>query len=552
MNNAILTIENLTISLPKGADRPHAIQEISFELIPGEMLCVVGESGSGKSMTANAIMGLLPKNLHVVQGHIPFGDRDIIGLSESDARKLRGSDISMIFQEPMTALNPLMKIKQQIDEVFEFHTDMTLKMRRERILALLTDVGLPEPKKIMNTYPHQLSGGQRQRVMIAMALALEPSILIADEPTTALDVTTQAQILNLIKNLQQKHGTSVMFITHDFGVVAEIADRVIVMEKGNIVEMGEAGQVLNNPTHPYTCKLINAVPPLTPAARESIDTESRNPILEVKNLNKTYVSGRGLFSKGREVVAAKDVNFDIYRGETLGLVGESGSGKSTVSRCVVRLLDADSGTISIDGNEIQNLKSKGLMPYRNRIQMIFQDPYASLNPRKTIGRIIADGPIASGVSVKEAIEKSRELLKLVELPESALKRYPHEFSGGQRQRIGIARALAHDPEILVADEAISALDVSIQAQILDLIDSLKNKLNLAVLFVVHDLRVAAQVCDRVIVMQKGIIVESGKTDNLFNNPQHQYTQNLLNSIPGAHWRSEVSEIGNEIKSTSSV
>ena len=533
----LLKVEDLSIRLPEGADRPYAVQNLSYALNPGEILCVVGESGSGKSMTANAIMGLLPKAIQAERGAITFDGHDLVSLEERRARKMRGNRISMIFQEPMTALNPLMRIEDQIGEVFLIHSDMNKQQRQARTLELLKDVGLPDPEKAMKVYPHQLSGGQRQRVMIAMALALEPSILIADEPTTALDVTTQAQILHLIKELQRKHGTAVMFITHDFGVVAEIADRVVVMQYGNMVEIGDAKQVLNDPQHDYTKKLIAAVPPLVAPEREVQDRSEQSPALSVKSLCKTYVSPGSWFKPGRTVHAARDLTFDLYRGETLGLVGESGSGKSTVSRCIVRLLESDSGEILLDGDAIQDLDNKELAPYRKKIQMVFQDPYASLNPRKTVGRIIADGPIAQGVPVAEAMQRAKELLALVELPETALDRYPHEFSGGQRQRVGIARALAHNPQVLVADEAISALDVSVQAQILELIDTLKQKLNLAVLFVVHDLRVAAQVCDRIIVMKHGQIVEAGDTKAVFEDPQHDYTRNLIESIPGADWRS---------------
>jgi peptide/nickel transport system ATP-binding protein len=531
----LLKVEDLSICLPKGGDREFAIQKVNYSLMPGEILCVVGESGSGKSMTANAIMGLLPKTIQVDQGTIIFDGVDLASLEERRARELRGNRISMIFQEPMTALNPLMRVADQIGEVFLIHTDMNAKQRYQKTLALLVDVGLPDPEKMMKAYPHQLSGGQRQRVMIAMALALEPAILIADEPTTALDVTTQAQILKLIKNLQEKHNTAVMFITHDFGVVAEIADRVVVMEKGQMVEIGTSDEVLNNPQHAYTKKLISAVPPLVAPHRDLLIEST--PVLTVNHLCKTYTTGGGWFSKARVVKAADDVTFALHRGETLGLVGESGSGKSTVSRCVVRLLDTDSGEVLIGDEAIQDLNSKALAPFRKRIQMVFQDPFASLNPRKTIGQIIADGPIAQGMELSKALAKAAELLDLVELPRSALDRYPHEFSGGQRQRVGIARALAHDPEILVADEAISALDVSVQAQILDLLDTLKVRLNLAILFVVHDLRVAAQVCDRVIVMQKGKIVEMGVTKTVFESPTHEYTKSLIDSIPGASWRS---------------
>ncbi|MDB4837833.1 ABC transporter ATP-binding protein [Marinomonas sp.] len=541
----LLKVEKLSIRLPAGGDREFAIRNVNYVLMPGEILCVVGESGSGKSMTANAIMGLLPKVITVDKGAVIFDGYDLASLEERRARALRGNRISMIFQEPMTALNPLMRVEDQIAEVFLVHTKMTQKQRHDRTLALLDDVGLPDPNKMLRAYPHQLSGGQRQRVMIAMALALEPSILIADEPTTALDVTTQAQILKLIKELQRKHNTAVMFITHDFGVVAEIADRVVVMEKGEMVELGNRDAVLNNPQHDYTKKLIAAVPPLVSPERERKPLQVP-PILSVESLCKTYRTGGSWFSKARIVKAADDVSFELHRGETLGLVGESGSGKSTVSRCVVRLLNSDSGKIRLNGSEIQSLGTKELAPFRKRIQMVFQDPYASLNPRKTIGQIIADGPIAQGMPRKDAFAKATELLALVELPIAAIDRYPHEFSGGQRQRVGIARALAHDPEVLVADEAISALDVSVQAQILDLIETLKKRLNLAVLFVVHDLRVAAQVCDRVIVMQKGKIVEMGDTRQVFESPAHDYTKSLIASIPGTNWRSNTTDITSSV------
>jgi peptide/nickel transport system ATP-binding protein len=369
--------------------------------------------------------------------------------------------------------------------------------------------------------------------MIAMALALEPAILIADEPTTALDVTTQAQILNLIKTIQAQRRMGVMFITHDFGVVAEIADRVAVMQLGHVVELGTADEVLNNPRHAYTRRLIAAVPNFEPPRRAPVAGE---PVLRIEDLEKTYVTGGGLFRRGRRTHAAQAVSFDIRRGETLGLVGESGSGKSTVGRCIVRLLDTDGGAIRFGEVDIARLGRDALRAHRKQVQMVFQDPYASLNPRRKVARIIAEGPIAHGTAEADALARAAELLRLVGLDPGAGERYPHEFSGGQRQRIGIARALALDPQLLVADEPVSALDVSVQAQVLDLLNDIKTRLDLAILFITHDLRVAAQVCDRIAVMQLGQIVEQGETHRVFNDPRHPYTRELLNAVPGRHWR----------------
>ena len=533
---ALLRVEGLSVRLPSGADRALAVEEVSFELRRGEILCIVGESGSGKSITANTIMGLLPRPyVEPVAGRILFEGRDLLREPEPALRALRGSRIGMIFQEPMTALNPVLRIGEQIAEVFDAHGRLSKKGRRERVRDLLASVGLPDPDNLGDSYPFRLSGGQRQRVMIAMALALEPAILIADEPTTALDVTTQAQILDLIKHLQRERDMGVMFITHDFGVVAEIADRVAVMQFGKIVETGTARQVLNDPQHDYTRRLVGSVPAFEPPPeRPRVEGE---PILKVEGLQKTYITARGLFTKGRRVSAARDVSFEIRRGETLGLVGESGSGKSTVGRCIVRLLDADGGAIRFrEEVDLNALSGRKLAPYRRHVQMVFQDPYASLNPRRKVGRIIAEGPMAHGASWKEAMARARELLALVRLDPSAAERYPHEFSGGQRQRIGIARALALDPELLVADEPVSALDVSVQAQVLDLLEEIKQRLKLAMLFITHDLRVAAQICDRVAVMQQGQIVEYGDTRRVFAEPQHAYTRSLLAAVPGKEWK----------------
>ena len=533
----LLDIRNLFVRLPRGAERTHAVEDVSYTLNNNEILCVVGESGSGKSITARAIMGLLPRP-HVVvdQGGILFNGEDLTKAKEKRLREIRGGEISMIFQEPMTALNPVMTIGNQIDEVIRFHTKIRKRDRRERAINLITSVQLPNPEQIIAAYPHELSGGQRQRAMIAMALAMEPKILIADEPTTALDVTTQAQILKLIKELQQSHDTGVLFITHDFGVVADIADRVAVMQFGKIVEIGTTDQVLNHPQHPYTQSLMRAVPSLVPPKVRAISDQQE---LQVNALTKTFKSGGGWFGLGakeRVVHAANSVNITLHKGETLGVVGESGSGKSTLARCIVRLVEADSGTIVYDGVDLRPLNRAQMRPYRSKIQMVFQDPFASLNPRSKVGNIIADGPRILGVDSKEATKRAHEMLELVGLDDRAFDRFPHEFSGGQRQRVGIARALALDPEILVADEPVSALDVSIQAQILELLADIRERLQLSMVFITHDLRVAAQVCDRIAVMRLGKIVEMGPTGTLFENAEHEYTRELLSAVPGKDWR----------------
>ena len=519
---ALLTVRNLTVALPPGADRPNAVEDVGFSLHAGEILCIVGESGSGKSVSAGAIMGLLPAALRPTAGTIHFEGDDLLKTTPARMRALRGARLGMIFQEPMTALNPLMRVGDQIAEVLQVHG----KPVGRRVHDLLDLVHLPDPARLIQAYPHRLSGGQRQRVMIAMALALEPAILIADEPTTALDVTTQMQILALIREIQQRRGTGVLFITHDFGVVAEIADRVAVMQRGRIVEHGPAKTVLADPQHPYTKALVAAVPHRSRAPRPPIETA---PLLVLDKVGKTYGWGRN------GVAAVADVQLTIRQGETLGLVGESGSGKSTLARCVVNLVHADTGTIRFDGTDLRPLSRAGWAPFRKKIQMVFQDPYASLNPRRRVADIVAEGPVANGATRPAARARALELLRLVQLDPAAADRFPHEFSGGQRQRIGIARALAMDPVLLVADEPVSALDVSVQAEILRLLEDLRDRLGLTMLFITHDLRVAAQVCDRVAVMQRGRIVEQGPTQDVFARPTHPYTQSLLDSVPGRHW-----------------
>jgi len=539
LSDKLLDIKNLTIALPEGSERSYAVMDVNLDLRPGETVCVVGESGSGKSLTARAVMGLLPEpHVNVEKGEIDFNGEDLTKVDYERLREIRGSEISMIFQEPMTALNPVMTIGNQIDEIFRFHVNITSEERFSRALGLLEDVHLPDPVQIMEAYPHELSGGQRQRAMIAMALALGPKILIADEPTTALDVTTQAQILKLIKEMQTSHDTGVLFITHDFGVVADIADKVAVMQEGRIVETGTVNEVLNAPQHSYTQALISAIPKLQPRqARSRSDTT----VLEAKGINKTFGGGRSFFGFGelnREVKAVKGVGLDLRRGETLGIVGESGSGKSTLARCIIRLIESDSGSILLDGTDLSQLKRAEIRPLRTKIQMVFQDPFGSLNPRIKVGDIIAQGPITQGFSKAEAQDRAQELLSIVGLDERAFNRYPHEFSGGQRQRIGIARSLALKPEILIADEPVSALDVSIQAQILNLLDKIRTQMNLSMVFITHDLRVAAQVCDRVAVMQHGKSVETGATGVLFSSPKHDYTKALLNAVPGKAWQQD--------------
>jgi peptide/nickel transport system ATP-binding protein len=531
---AILSIEQLTLALPADADRAFAVEQVSLTLHPRQILCVVGESGSGKTVCASAVMGLLPSEIRPVAGAIRFEGRDLLKLPPAEWRELRGRRIAMIFQEPMTALNPVIRIGDQIMEAFEAHGHLAPAERRARTRALAEEVGLRDLDRIINSYPHQLSGGQRQRAMIAMALALEPSILVADEPTTALDVTTQAQILRLIRDIQRRRGMAVLFITHDFGVVADIADRVAVMEKGHVVEQGLVADVLERPQHPYTRRLLAAVPTLNPPVRPAVGAA---PVAcAATGLAKTY-RGNDWFSAQTEVTAVKNVSFEIRRGETLGLVGESGSGKSTIGRLVMRLTDADAGVVRVGELDFTQSRGAGLRVARKHIQMVFQDPFTSLNPRRRVGRIIADGPIAHGVPPAQAFARAAELLTLVGLDPGAAQRFPHEFSGGQRQRIGIARALALDPEVLVADEPVSALDVSVQAQVLALLETLKTRLRLAMLFITHDLNVAAQVCDRIAVMRLGEIVEIKPTAELLGRPEHPYTQALLSAIPGRQRKS---------------
>jgi peptide/nickel transport system ATP-binding protein len=523
-----LRVDNLSVTLPAGGDRPKAVDGVSFHIERNEILCLVGESGSGKSVIAQAVMGLLPKTLQASAGQILLEGEDLTACGSARLRRLRSARMAMVFQEPMTALNPVMSCGAQIDEVFRFHTDFSSSSRMEKAEALLREVSLAEPGRILASYPHQLSGGQRQRVMIAMALALEPALLIADEPTTALDVTTQAQILKLVLELQKKHGMAVLFITHDFGVVAEIAHRVAVLRTGELVETGPKDEVLKRPRHDYTKMLIRAVPTLKPRSRIA---EPSSLVLETRNLSKTYSTG-GWLGARREVRAAEGVSLHLRRGQTLGIVGESGSGKSTVARCILRLVDPSGGEVLLDGEDIAALPHRRLHAMRRRVQVVFQDPYRSLNPRRTVGEAIIEGPMNYGLPRERALARARSLMELVRMEPQALGRYPHQFSGGQRQRICIARALAMEPEVLVADEAVSALDVSVQAQVLQLLEEIRERLSLAMLFITHDLRVAAQVCDQVAVMQRGRVVEYGAAHEVFAAPKHEYTRALFAAAPG--------------------
>ncbi|MFD1882874.1 dipeptide ABC transporter ATP-binding protein [Paracoccus pacificus] len=530
--DTLLDIRNLSVPLLAGADRPFAVEDLSLTLKRGEILCIVGETGSGKSLTALSVMGLLPSNLPKPSGQILFEGRDLFKLSRKQRLALAGSRLAMVFQEPSAALNPIYRIGDQVAETFRQHTDLSRAEIQARVLDLFNEVRLPDPKAILRAYPHQLSGGQSQRVMIATALALNPAILLADEPTTALDVTTQAKILKLMLELRDRHDTGIIFVTHDFGVVAEIADRVAVMRHGRLVEIGSKDQILRNPQADYTKTLIAAVPKLEPKtpAQNLGDT-----VLTATDLTKTYKS-RSLLGGGREVTALKGVDVSIRRGETLGLVGESGSGKSTLAQCVIRLIEPDRGDVIIDNGQFTGLTGRALRDARRRVQIVFQDPYTALDPRQSIGSAIAEGPIIHGVPPAEAKDRALKLIGDVGLDAGAAIRFPHEFSGGQRQRICIARALAVEPDLLIADESVSALDVSVQRQILDLLARMQRELQFGMLFITHDLRVASRICDRIAVMRQGEIVEENDPATLFSTPRAPYTRELLAAVPGRDWQ----------------
>lgn len=528
----MLEIKNLTVGLPQSADRENAVTDLSIKVRAGKTLCIVGESGSGKSVTAYAIMQLLDKrSLEIKSGEILYDGIDLTKQTESSLRKIRGKEISMVFQEPMTALNPLMTVGDQIKEVLINHNIIDKDKIKDKIIEVLSEMHLPEPERLRHCYPFQLSGGQRQRVMIAIAMVSQPKLLIADEPTTALDVTTQAQILKLINDLKDKRNIGVVFITHDFGVVSEIADEVVVMQKGIIVEKGSTQEIFGNAQHEYTKHLLSSVPDLN--TNKKVDL-SKNELLSAINLNKTYRSrsSGGWFKKSeRKFVALNDVSFSIYEGETLGVLGESGSGKTTLGYSIARLLKIDSGQIIYKNQSLDKLESNELRKLRSKIQMIFQDPYSSLNPRHKISRIITENAVINGISIQEANRRMHEILEFVGIDSSAADRYPHEFSGGQKQRIGIARALVLEPSLIIADEPVSALDVSVQKQVLELLKEVKSRYNLSMLFITHDLRVASEISDRIIVMNKGQIVECNSVSEIYRNTQHPYTKSLLESMP---------------------
>ncbi|GLU25426.1 MULTISPECIES: dipeptide ABC transporter ATP-binding protein [Brucella/Ochrobactrum group] len=526
----VLNVENLVVALPGGTP---VLRGVNFDIRKGETVCLVGESGSGKSVTSLTAMGLLPKDALLVRdGKILLDGTDLLTLPASDMKKMRATRISMIFQEPMTALNPVMRVGAQITEVLDIHTNLSAEAKRAKVINIMEQVHLPDVERIYQSYPHQLSGGQRQRIMIAMALILEPIVLIADEPTTALDVTTQKQILSLIAELQEKHGTAVLFITHDMGVVAEIADRVCVMRGGEIMERGSIREVLTSPKQQYTKDLLSSVPSLIP--RSARVPQEQQAVIRVRDLGMTYKSG-GLFSTKPGVKASYEVNFALQPGRTLGIVGESGSGKTTVARSIMRLIEPTEGEIVVDGRDIAHLGKREMKPFRKKLQVVFQDPFRSLNPRWTIEQSLTEGPVNYGVQYEEAIAEAKRLLRIVSLPEDSLKRYPHQFSGGQRQRIAIARAVALKPDILVADEAVSALDVSVQAQVLALLSVLQRDTGIAIIFITHDLRVAAQICDEVLVMKRGQVVEQGIASDVLGNPSHEYTRSLIEAAPGRFW-----------------
>ena len=529
-STAVLSIRQLSVALPAGADRAHAVHQVSLEILPGQTLCVVGESGSGKSVMATTVMGLLAKELQPVGGDIVLQGESLLGASATRWRQLRGRTMGMVFQEPMTALNPVMTCGDQVDELLSTHTDWPAEQRRAEILRIFERVRLPEPERMFRSYPHQLSGGQRQRIVIAMAVVLKPALIICDEPTTALDVTTQKEILRLIADLQREQGSAVLFITHDMGVVAEIADEVLVMNQGEAVEGGLCEQVLRRPQADYTRQLLSAVPGMTPPAAKP--AFSGPALLSGQGVGKTYGS-RDWLGRNRATAALQNADVAVRAGETVGIVGESGSGKSTLARCLIRLIDPTEGQILWGEHEVATLPEARLRPLRNRVQVVFQDPNRSLNPRRTVGQSMVEGAMNFGQSREQAEALAAELMAQVRLPVEALQRYPSQFSGGQRQRLAIARALACRPQVLVADEAVSALDVSVQAQILNLLREIQGRLGLGLLFITHDLRVAAQLCDRVIVMHQGRIVEEGPTAQLYANPQQDYTRRLFFAAPAA-------------------
>jgi peptide/nickel transport system ATP-binding protein len=529
----LLEVRDLAVSFATDEGAVRAVGGVSFELAPGEVLAIVGESGSGKSVTAQTIVGVTRSHNTRISGSVRLHGNELIDASEVELQRVRGAQIAMVFQDPMTSLNPVYRVGYQLVEAIRAHRDLDGEEARGLAIEMLNAVGIADPRRRVDSYPHEFSGGMRQRAMIAMALALEPEVLIADEPTTALDVTVQAQILTLLARLNRERGLATLLITHDLGVVAEVADRVLVMNEGRIVERGTLDEVFYASKDPYTRKLLGAVlrldqpPPPRPRRKPA-------PLLEVTGLVKDFPLRRRLLGvrEGDRVRAVDGVDLTVQRGETLGVVGESGSGKSTLCRTILQLVAPTSGSIRFEGREIGGLSPRQMRPLRREMQMVFQDPYASLNPRKRIGQIVGDPLRLQGVaSGAELRRRVGELLERVGLTAAHYNRYPHEFSGGQRQRIGIARALALKPKLIVADEPVSALDVSIRAQIIDLLAELQEELELAYIFVGHDIGVVRHVSDRIAVMHGGRIVEQGPADQVCERPSDAYTQALLAAVP---------------------
>ena len=530
MSEPVLKVKDFTVEFwVDGTWYPAAI-DMNFELNPGQVLAIVGESGSGKSTTAMGLMSLLATNARMF-GSVKVKGQEMLGAKGATLRKFRGKEVAYIFQEPMTALNPVYTIGFQIIETLRTHFDMGPKEARARALELITMVEIPDPETSIDKYPHQLSGGQRQRAMIAQALACDPGLLVADEPTTALDVTVQAEVLDLMRNLKDRLNSAILLITHDMGVVADMADEILVMKDGHTVEHGSADQIFNRPAHPYTQQLLAAVPKLGTTARRALPYNEKalpQPVLKLDNVTVAYPK------RGRipEFVAAKNVSLEIYPGEILGLVGESGSGKTTIGRAAIGLIPIKEGKLEIVGKDISNAKPKELSQIRRHTGIVFQDPASSLNPRLPIGESIGEPLFLAGEAKGEALaHRIEDLLDQVELPRSYRNRYPHELSGGQRQRVGIARALALTPDLLIADEPTSALDVSVQARFLDLLQELQGKLNFACLFISHDLAVVDILAHRIAVMQNGVLVEVGDRDQILQHPKSDYTRRLISAVP---------------------
>lgn len=530
MSKSVLDIQNLVVKVGETT----LIDRISFQIQPGEIFALVGESGSGKSLTSLAVMRLLPEALSIAAGDIHLHQQSLLNLSEAQMQKVRGKSVAMIFQEPMTSLNPVMRVGDQVAEVLRVHLGLSSKQAQTKVIELFNEVGIPQAEERINWYPHQLSGGQKQRVMIAMALACEPDLLIADEPTTALDVTIQAQVLKLLKKLRDERGLSILFITHDMGVVAEMADRIAVMQKGKIVETAPSQEFFANPSHPYTRQLLaDALP-----QRDFKAVQTNETLLHLRGLKVHFPIKKGLLQRTVGYVKAVDgVDLEIRRGETLALVGESGSGKSTIGQAILRLIDSTEGEIRYQDVDLAQLNESKIKPLRKKIQVIFQDPYSALNPRMTIGEIIREGMVSLKVGSQKKPDQDQRIDELLQqvglLPEHKL-RYPHEFSGGQRQRIGIARALAVEPDLIICDEPTSALDVTVRAQVLDLLNHLQQTYNLSLLFITHDLSIIPRIAHRVAVMSEGKIVEQGDVQSILENPQHSYTQTLLAAAPSFH------------------